>query len=80
MAGHRQRVAQRLEQIAKELLTAAARQHSQPRDQRDRRRRQLFTLIAPALQRRAEHLRDRDAEEGRRHVRPIINVLIQQPS
>ena len=42
--------------------------------------RQLRPLLAAPRERRPEHLRDRDAEEGGRHVGPIVDVLLEGAS
>ena len=75
--GHH-RVAQWLEQPAQESVAAPARQDGDMRLERNRLRHQVRTLLALALEGAAEHTRDRDAQERRGDVGPVVDVLLQQ--
>jgi hypothetical protein len=66
------------EQRAEERLAAAGREHGKPGYQRNGRVGQLRTLTALALERRAKHVSDGDAQERRPDVGPVVDVLLER--
>lgn len=70
-------VAQGLEQSAKERLASLAGQHRQPCLQRNVACRKLGTFLAGPGHGRGEDAGQGDAQEGRRDVGPIIDVLLE---
>jgi hypothetical protein len=75
----RDRVAERLEQPTKQGLAAPTRQHRKLGLERDRSVGEFGSISARALERRAEHPRERDAEKRGRDVGTIVDVLPQRP-
>ena len=72
------RVAEGLEDGPEKRRAAADRQDVEPGLQGDRRRGQVGPGRAAALERRAEDLGDGDAQERRRDVGPIVDVLVRR--
>ena len=72
-----QRVAERLEQPPRDLLTACDRQHRKPRLERQRLLGQFRPRIALSGHGCTEHARERNAHERRGNVRTVVDVLVE---
>ena len=68
-------VAEGLEEAMDHRLPARGWKHRDVRMQWDGGRRELGSVLAAAVHRGAVQLRDRHAQERRRHIRPIVHVL-----
>src|SRR5262249_35638876 len=73
-------VAQWLGDPAEESLSTSTRQGQESDVERDRRFHQFRTVLALTLERTPQRSRNRDAEERRRDVRPIVHVAREEPS
>jgi hypothetical protein len=71
-------VPQRLEDFVQEALAAAHGEGVEACLQRDRGGHEVGAVLALAVERRAEHLGDGDAEERRRDVGPVVDVGSQR--
>src|SRR5438093_6895576 len=78
MRRSRYRVAERLEQLPEEALALAAGYGGQPRRERDRRGREVGAFLAASRHRAPEDVGDGDAQEGRRDIRAVVDVLHEQ--
>ena len=71
-------VAQGPEDFRQPSVAAADGEHVDARGKRNGSLRELGPVLAPALQSRAVHLRDRHAEKRRSRIRTIVDVLRKQ--
>ena len=72
-------VAERSEDVGEKPLAAAHRQSIKSGLERNRRCRQLGPILRAAVHRRAEDLGDGHAEERRRDIGTVVDVLIERP-
>jgi hypothetical protein len=72
-------VAERLEQLARDLLAAHDRRDREARLERQRLVGEAGARVAAPAHRRRERAREGDAQERRGDVRPVVHVLVDPP-
>ncbi len=78
IAGRLDRVAERLEELADQDVAAPRGQDRDADLERQRLVGELLALLAPAVHRRAELVRDGHRQERRRDVRPVVDVRLER--